>query len=184
MNDRSRATTLSKWLSYTLRHDPAAAGITLDRAGWVAVDALLAAAARAGHAMSRPELEAVVAGSDKQRFALSTDGARIRANQGHSVPVELGLAPQAPPAVLWHGTAKRFLTDILREGLKPQDRHHVHLSTDAKATLAVGGRHGSPQLLRIDAARMHADGHVFFVTANGVWLVDAVPPTYLSEGSA
>ncbi len=179
MTDRSRSIKLSKWLSYTLRHDPASAGVVLDRAGWTAVEALLAAAASHGHAMSRAELQTVVADSDKLRFAFSPDGLRIRANQGHSVSVDLGLPPQVPPAVLYHGTAKRFLPSIRKDGLTPQERHHVHLSIDPKATLAVGGRHGHPLLLRIDAARMHADGHVFFVTANGVWLVDAVPPSYL-----
>jgi putative RNA 2'-phosphotransferase len=169
----------STWLSWALRHDPQAAGIVLDEAGWTAVPALLAAAAAAGHALDRDRLAALVAASDKQRFALSPDGLRIRANQGHSVPVALGLAAQAPPAVLFHGTAERFLGAIRRAGLERRARHHVHLSTEPATADAVGGRHGRPVVLRVDAARMHADGHVFRCSANGVWLVDAVPPQYL-----
>jgi putative RNA 2'-phosphotransferase len=120
-----------------------------------------------------------VASSDKQRFAL--DGDRIRASQGHSVRVDLGLTPLPPPPVLFHGTPERNVPAILREGLRRGDRHHVHLSPDARTATAVGARRGRPAVLSVDAAAMADDGHVFLRSANGVWLVDAVPPQYLTR---
>jgi len=174
-----RIVDLSKWLSWALRHDPTAAGITLDAAGWCDIDAVLAAAARAGRTMTMAELSQVVSTSDKKRFALSDGGHLIRANQGHSVPVELGLAPQAPPHLLFHGTADRFVAAIRTEGLKRQARHHVHLSADRGTATSVGVRHGRPVVLVIAAGRMHADGHLFYRSENVVWLVEAVPPAYL-----
>lgn len=162
-----------------LRHDPASVGLTLDRAGWVGVDDLLEALRTADVDVSRGALDEVVRTSDKQRFAFDGTGTRIRAQQGHSVPVDLGLEPQDPPAVLWHGTVDRFLDAILAEGLAPRQRHHVHLSPDVATARVVGARRGAPVLLRVDAAAMAADGHVFRCSGNGVWLVDAVPPRYL-----
>lgn len=171
---------VSKFLSLVLRHDPSAAGVALDDAGWVAVDALIAGANAAGVALDRATLERVVAENDKKRFALSPDGRRIRASQGHSVEVALGLPPVEPPPVLYHGTATRFLDDIRSAGLVSRARQHVHLSADEETAVAVGTRHGRPAVLRVDAARMHADGHVFHRSENGVWLTDAVPARYLS----
>jgi len=169
----------SKFLSLVLRHRPEHIGITLDSAGWVAVDELLAAARRTGFPLDRATLERVVAENDKRRFALSTDGARIRASQGHSVGVELGLKPQTPPDVLFHGTAARFLESIRREGLKPGSRTHVHLSADEETARVVGRRHGSPVVLGVEAGTMHRDGHEFLCSENGVWLAQAVPARYL-----
>ena len=183
MSHRSRTTDLSKWLSYVLRHNPSSAGLTLDTAGWVAVDLLLAAAGRSGNGMKHNELEEVVATSDKQRFAFDEDRTRIRANQGHTITVDLQLPQMTPPAVLYHGTPLRFLDSILRDGLRPQQRHHVHLSHDPQTALRVGNRQGKAVLLRIDAERMHADGHVFLRSENGVWLSDHVPPMYLNRGN-
>ena len=170
----------SKFLSLVLRHQPEAAGVALDDAGWVAVDALLAGCAAAGTPITRAELDAVVRTNDKQRFALSEDGTRIRANQGHSVEVELGHAPADPPAVLYHGTSTDALPSIRAVGLERRNRHHVHLSDRPDTAAAVGGRHGKPVVLAVDAARMRADGHAFYRTPNGVWLADAVPPAYLT----
>lgn len=181
MSGRNRITDLSKWLSYVLRHNPGSAGVVLDSAGWTSVDDLLAAAHQHGHGMNRTELDEVVATSDKQRFAFNEDRTRIRANQGHSVTVDLQLPVMTPPAVLYHGTPTRFVESILRDGLRPQQRHHVHLSTEIRTAMQVGNRRGEAVLLRIDAARMHADGHVFYRSENGVWLTDHVPPTYLSQ---
>jgi putative RNA 2'-phosphotransferase len=178
MTDRS-LTQVSKWMSLVLRHEPAKFGVELDEAGWTRVDDLLAAADRAGVPLDDATLRRIVAESDKKRFALSDDCAMIRASQGHSVEVELGLAPVEPPPVLFHGTATRFLDSIRREGLVPGSRRQVHLSADVDTARTVGARHGRPAILRIDAARMHADGHRFFRSANGVWLVDAVPAEYL-----
>ena len=169
----------SKFLSLVLRHRPERIGITLDSAGWVAVDELLAAARRSGFPLDRATLERVVAENDKRRFAFSADGARIRASQGHSVGVDLGLAPQAPPDVLFHGTAARFLESIRCEGLKAGSRTHVHLSADEVTARTVGQRHGSPVVLRVEAGAMHRDGHEFYHSENGVWLALAVPARYL-----
>ncbi len=184
MSKRDRTTDLSKWLSYVLRHDPRSAGLTLDSAGWTTVDELLAAAQRSHHGMTRQELQVVVTTSDKQRFAFNDDHSRIRANQGHSIPVDLQLPVMVPPDVLYHGTTERFIASILHDGLRPQQRHHVHLSAETKTAVSVGGRHGKPVVLRVDAARMQADGHVFRRSENGVWLAEHVPPNYLGREDA
>jgi len=149
----------SKFLSLVLRHDPARIGITLDAAGWTDVAALLTACAAHGVAISRDELAALVASSDKQRFALSPDGSRIRANQGHSVPVELGLAAAAPPARLFHGTVAAALPGIRAAGIEKRSRHHVHLSADRATAGKVGGRRGKPVILVVRADDMAAAGH-------------------------
>lgn len=173
------AIRISKRLSYVLRHVPASVGLVLDEGGWVAVDDLLAALARHGPRVTAEELAAVVAGNDKQRFTIA--GGRIRANQGHSVPVELGLAPSDPPEVLYHGTARRNLDSIQDVGLRRGNRHHVHLSIDTATAHRVGARRSGPvAVLAVAAAGMAADGHVFFVSANGVWLTEHVPPQYVS----
>jgi putative RNA 2'-phosphotransferase len=148
--------SVSKFLSLVLRHDPARVGLELDAAGWVAVDDLLAAMRDAGVEIDRAALERIVAESDKQRFALSADGSRIRANQGHSVKVELGLEPRVPADVLFHGTAARFVESIRREGLRPGARTHVHLSPDERTARKVGQRHGRPIILTV-AARTTPD---------------------------
>ncbi len=165
----------SKFLSLILRHDPGRIGITLDQAGWVEVDRLLAGLARAGEPMSREELEAIVMESDKQRFSISEDGLRIRANQGHSVPVELGYAPLAPPARLYHGTVARFVPAIRAEGLRKGARHDVHLTEAPSTASTVGQRRGRPVILTVRAGEMAGKGHLFFLSANGVWLTDHVP---------
>ncbi|MEJ3655331.1 RNA 2'-phosphotransferase [Actinomycetes bacterium KLBMP 9759] len=178
MDDKTLV-SISKRLSLHLRHAPEKIGITLDPAGWVRIDALLAALAAHGSRISRADLDAVVAGNDKQRFVI--DGDRIRANQGHSVAIELDLLPREPPPVLYHGTVGRFLDAIHREGLRPMARHDVHLSASVETAQRVGARRGKPVVLRVDAAAMHRDGHEFRVSANGVWLTSAVPPRYLSH---
>lgn len=179
--DAKQATRLSKFLSLHLRHTPAAIGLELQEGGWVNVADLLAACATHGVPISREVLAELVAGSDKQRFAFDATGARIRAQQGHSVEVDLQLTPAAPPAVLYHGTAPAALPAIRREGLQKMDRHHVHLSPDEETARRVGARRGPPVILAIDAAALHAAGGVFYESGNGVWLVDAVPPEYLRE---
>jgi putative RNA 2'-phosphotransferase len=171
---------LSHRLSYLLRHAPQEAGMKLEAGGWVRVDDLLAGLTAGGMHIGRDQLEAVVAGSDKQRFAFDDSGERIRANQGHSVPVDLELRPQMPPEVLYHGTTGEFTTVIFRDGLKKMNRHHVHLSPDTETASRVGARRGKPVILRIDAAAMQQAGHVFFCSENGVWLTDEVPPEYLA----
>ncbi|MER8187062.1 RNA 2'-phosphotransferase [Kitasatospora sp. NPDC094015] len=178
--DEKQTVRVSKTLSRVLRHDPDAIGITLDAAGWVPVDELLAALARHNRRISRAQLDHVVATNNKRRFAFSGDGRSIRASQGHTVEVDLGLPPSTPPAVLYHGTGSRTVGVILAEGLRPMTRRDVHLSADTGTAERVGARHGRPVVLVVDAAAMAAAGHVFRVSANGVWLTDAVPPAYLS----
>jgi putative RNA 2'-phosphotransferase len=176
---KDRTVQTSKFLSLILRHQPAKVGITLDGAGWVGVAELLEAMKRHGTPLSVEELRHVVETSDKKRFALSDDGLRIRASQGHSVDVELGYEPATPPDVLYHGTVGRFLAAIRAEGLRKGQRHHVHLSTDVQTAEKVGGRRGEAVVLGVDAARMARDGLVFYVSANGVWLTEHVPAGYI-----
>jgi putative RNA 2'-phosphotransferase len=170
---------ISKFLSLVLRHKPETIGLSLDRGGWARVDELIAAANRAGMPLDQASLQQVVEQNDKQRFAFSDDGRRIRASQGHSLPVDLGLEPLAPPQVLYHGTATRFLNSIQRQGLVPRGRTHVHLSPDEPTAVRVGQRHGKPVVLRVQARRMHQDGFRFYLSANGVWLTQKVPVEYL-----
>jgi len=181
MIEKKRATSISKYLSLVLRHDPAAAGVTLDEEGWVDVDDLLAGAARHGFSFTRAELEEVVHTNEKQRFAFSVDSQRIRASQGHSISVDLGLTPETPPEVLYHGTVDRFLSAIMDHGLEKRSRQYVHLSPDVETATRVGSRRGQPVILRIAAASMHSDGFHFFCSANGVWLTERVPPQYISS---
>ncbi len=169
----------SKFLSLVLRHQPETIGIELDDSGWVAVEELLAALAKNKRPLSREELETVVRENDKQRFAFSDDGTLIRANQGHSVEVKLELLPTEPPEFLWHGTTERFVDAIRNEGLKKMQRHHVHLHPDVEVATTVGSRRGKPVLLKVYSGRMHQEGFEFFVSDNGVWLVDHVPPTFI-----
>jgi putative RNA 2'-phosphotransferase len=170
---------LSRFVSRALRHDPGRIGLRLDPSGWADVEELLAGAAAAGVPLTRERLDALVEQNDKQRFALSGDRTRIRASQGHSVPVDLRLEPVAAPDVLYHGTGRAAVGAILVEGLTARGRHHVHLSGDPRTAEAVGRRHGSPVVLVVDARRMQADGRPLYRSANGVWLADAVPPGYL-----
>ncbi|GGS84706.1 putative RNA 2'-phosphotransferase [Streptomyces toxytricini] len=164
-------------MSKHLRHQPERIGLRLDPQGWAEIDDLLAAAAAHGFPVTRAELDHVVAANDKQRFAV--DGTRIRANQGHTVPVDLALPEAEPPAHLYHGTVAAALDAIRTEGLRPMARHHVHLSPDRETATRVGARRGRPVVIGVDAAAMRAAGHVFRISANGVWLVDAVPPQFL-----
>jgi putative RNA 2'-phosphotransferase len=178
---RDRATRVSKYLAKVLRHAPQDIGLTLGEHGWVAVDELLDRSASAGLPITREELDAAVHASGKRRYAYDETGTRIRALQGHSVAVDLGLEPVDPPPVLFHGTHPGALDAIRRDGLVPMRRHHVHLSPDVATARQVGGRRGRAIVLEVDAAAMARDGHVFLRADNGVWLTDAVAPRYLAE---
>ncbi|WP_349656433.1 RNA 2'-phosphotransferase [Xanthomonas sp. 10-10] len=177
-------TETSKFLSYVLRHAPESIGLVLDRDGWADIATLIAAANAEGKALDAELIRAVISSSDKQRFALSADGLRMRAVQGHSTAsVALAHVAKAPPTLLYHGTATRFLDAILREGLRPGQRHHVHLSADSQTAMDVGARYGTPVLLIIQAGQMHDQGLQFFQADNGVWLTDAVPVAFLTRAS-
>lgn len=176
--DGERLVRLSKRMSNALRHDPDRVGLALDEGGWVSMADFLAALR-----ISRAELDAVVAGNDKQRFAVERgpNGVeRIRANQGHSIPVDLGLPPVPPPDRLYHGTSSRALASIRVTGLHRGERHHVHLSADVDTARKVGARRdGAVVVLTVAAGAMARDGYEFYRSANGVWLTDQVPPAYL-----
>lgn len=177
--NRNRLIKTSKFLSYVLRHRPDEIGIQLDDSGWVEVDALLRASGEHGQKLSPELLQEIVATNDKKRFAFSDDGKRIRASQGHSIEIDLDLEQREPPEQLYHGTVERFLESIMSTGLIKGNRHHVHLSSDVETASKVGGRRGRPIILRVDAGKMHHDGHTFYRSANGVWLCDSVPPAYI-----
>ena len=171
----------SKFLSLILRHRPELVDLQLDAHGWADVGELVTKVNKKnGTHLARSDIEHVVATSDKQRFQLSADGQQIRANQGHSIEVDLELEPVEPPAVLYHGTATRFAESIMKHGLAKRQRHHVHLSADLDTAEAVGKRHGKLAMFLVDAAGMHQGGHEFFVSANGVWLTDHVPAEFLT----
>lgn len=176
----SELTSISKFLSYILRHKPEAIGISLDTEGWADVQDIIEKAKTNGHSLSIELIREVVAKNDKKRFALSTDGTHIRAVQGHSTAsVELKLEERTPPDILYHGTAERFLEGIRLDGLKPQSRHYVHLSADTETAVKVGQRYGKPVVLKINAKLMHDNGLKFYRAENGVWLTRAVPVEFI-----
>jgi len=179
---KKRHIRVSKFLSLVLRHKPEEVGVELDREGWVSVSRLLEALEANGLRLTLDELHEVVRANDKQRFSFSPDGLSIRASQGHSVEVELGYEPSEPPPNLYQGTAERFLPSIRQQGLLRGRRHHVHLSEQEATAVAVGMRYGRPVILSIASGAMHADGHPFFRSANGVWLTKHVPARYITFG--
>src|SRR4051794_3650416 len=172
-------TRISKFLSLVLRHEPGKIGLTLDGQGWAEVEDLIACAGRHGWRLDRALVERVVATNDKKRFALSEDGRRIRASQGHSVAVDLALEPRTPPEVLFHGTATRFLDSIRARGLLPGSRNHVHLSGDEATAVKVGSRHGRAVVLKVRAGEMDRAGVAFYLSDNGVWLTGHVDAGFL-----
>ncbi len=174
-----REVKISKFLSLVLRHKPEEIGLKLDEAGWVPVAELIAACRDNGFEFTAEELRGVVANNDKKRFSFSEDEMLIRANQGHSVEVELGYQPATPPETLFHGTADRFLGSIKEQGLLKGKRHHVHLSADTETAANVGQRYGKPVVLKVNAGKMLQDGFVFYISTNGVWLTEHVPVSYL-----
>ena len=169
----------SKFMSLVLRHKPETIGLELDAEGWASVADLVSGS---GGKLTEDIVRRIVAESDKQRFALSPDGTEIRANQGHSIAVDLGLEPREPPERLFHGTAARFLESIRAAGLEPRSRQYVHLSVDAASAEVVGARHGTPVVLTIDSAGLHRDGYALFLSRNGVWLTEAVSARYIGFG--
>lgn len=169
----------SKFLSLILRHKPEEIGLVLDAQGWADIDELIHLANLRGKSLTRSGVEELVATNEKRRFAISADGARIRASQGHSVSVDLGLQPQTPPERLFHGTATRHLPSIRRHGLHSGSRSHVHLSKDEATATNVGARHGKPAVLTVQSGAMCRDGFLLFLSENGVWLTERVPTRYI-----
>lgn len=178
MNEK-RQTKISKFLSLILRHKPEEINLSLDENGWADVSELIKKSAEYDFPLTLDELETVVASSDKKRFAFDETKTKIRANQGHSVAVDVGFEEKTPPKILYHGTAERNLESILKTGLEKRERHHVHLSHETDTARNVGTRYGKPVILAIDAEQMAANGYKFYISANGVWLVAEVPPKFL-----
>ena len=178
MEQRNSDVKLGRFLSLVLRHDPHAAGITLDEHGWADVNELLAGVSRTGRKIDRVTLERIVRENNKQRYSFNGDGTKIRANQGHSLQVDVELKAAQPPKYLYHGTASRFLPAIQKEGIRKMSRQHVHLSGDFETAMAVGKRHGIPVVITIDAGAMARDGVAFYRSENGVWLCGHVEPKY------
>ncbi|WP_428655333.1 RNA 2'-phosphotransferase [Runella sp.] len=171
---------ISKFLSLVLRHNPALIGLKLDANGWASITDLLDKMKAKGHRISPEDLKHLVDTNSKKRFAFSDDFEKIRANQGHSVEVDLGYEKQMPPTVLFHGTAEKNVDLILKDGIKKMNRHHVHLSQDMTTARKVGMRHGKPVILNADAKGMAQRGFDFYLSNNGVWLTDFVPAEFIS----
>lgn len=169
---------LGRFLCLVLRHHPEAAGIILDKHGWADAESLLRGVCATGRQIDRETLERIVREDNKQRYSFSDDHTRIRANQGHSIQVDVELRKIQPPQYLYHGTATRFLSTIQTEGIKRMNRQYVHLSPDYQTAIAVGRRYGVPVVLRVEAGAMAQSGTTFFLSENGVWLCEYVPPGY------
>lgn len=169
----------SRFLSLVLRHKPEASGIALDEHGWANVDALLRGMRRK-HPITTEELETIVRFDSKQRYSFNTDHKLIRANQGHSIHVDVELKECTPPELLYHGTGEKYLDSIRKSGLIPKTRLYVHLSPDENTARTVGSRHGKPAVLIVHSGQMHRDGMRFFLSENGVWLTERVPVKYLA----
>ncbi len=171
--------TISKYISLILRHKPETIGIGLDEHGWADVSALIEGVSES-YPIDMELLEEIVRTDEKQRYSFNEDHTKIRANQGHSIPVDVELKRTVPPAVLWHGTGEKYVPSIRKEGLVPKSRLYVHLSADYETAVKVGSRHGRPEVCQVDCAAMVKDGYVFYLSANGVWLTEKVPAEYLT----
>lgn len=173
-------TDTSRFISLILRHKPQVIGISLDEHGWARVDELIN-----GIAKTRPfnmaMLEEIVRTDNKQRYSFNEDKTLIRANQGHSIPVDVELEEKIPPKMLWHGTGEKYVESIDENGLLPKTRLYVHLSGDYDTAVKVGSRHGNPIVYEVDTDKMQKDGFIFYQSVNGVWLTKRVPPKYLKK---
>lgn len=172
-------TKVSKYLSLILRHKPETIGIVLDKHGWADVKQLIKGVTVNYPEFSMDILEEIVATDEKQRYSFNEDHTKIRANQGHSIPVDLELQPVEPPECLYHGTGKKYVYNIWNEGLISKSRQHVHLSKDFTTAISVGKRHGEPAVFTVKSGEMYRQGFIFYKSVNGVWLTERVPPEYL-----
>ena len=174
-----KTTNISRYIALLLRHHPEKAGLCLDEHGWVEVEALIQGVRRSYPEFNRAVLDEIVARDSKQRYAYNQDKTCIRANQGHSIPVDVELKQALPPAILYHGTGEKYVESIQKVGLIPKSRLYVHLSTDIQTAIQVGKRHGQPVVYQIDTQQMIHDGFIFYISANHIWLTKAVPVQYL-----
>ena len=174
-------TSLSKYIALILRHKPETIGITLDENGWASVSELLSGINASGNKIDMQTLEEIVAEDEKQRYSFNADKTKIRANQGHSINVDVELKKAEPPEILFHGTGEKFVPSIKSEGLKPKSRLYVHLSKDRETAVKVGSRHGKPVVFEVNSSEMSRNGYEFFLSENGVWLTKIVPAEYLRE---
>ena len=179
--NNNKVTKHSKFLSLVLRHKPETIGAELDENGWIDIDVLIQKVNDYGKKLTREDLYLIVENNSKQRFAIDEKTNKIRANQGHSLKIDLGFESIQPPEILYHGTAQRFLDSILEHGLEKRNRHHVHLSADKDTAINVGQRHGKPIILEVRAMEMYDNDFQFFKSENGVWLTDKVPVKYLNN---
>lgn len=170
---------ISKFLSLILRHSPETINLKIDENGWANVDELLLKSNQHGTKIDFDLLDEVVETSDKKRFSFNEDLTKIRANQGHSIDVDLNLKEEIPLDFLYHGTVEKFIAEIKKEGLKKMSRHHIHLSSDIETAVKVGSRRGKPKILKINALKMYNDGFKFYLSENKVWLTDNVPSEYI-----
>ncbi|NDV60384.1 RNA 2'-phosphotransferase [Bacteroides sp. 519] len=180
MNEQEKK-RIGKFISLILRHEPGKIGLKLDDNGWANVDELISKCAKHRVSFTMKQLEEIVATNDKKRYSFNDDNTKIRANQGHSINIDLELKPVEPPEYLYHGTADRFLSSIMENGIVKGSRQHVHLSKDEVTAVKVGSRHGRAVVLTIMSGKMHREGISFFVSDNGVWLTDYVDPQYISK---
>ena len=171
----------SKFIALVLRHKPEKIGLTLDEHGWADVDELIEKTVHSGRKLDKESLEYIVRTNDKKRYAFNDDHTKIRANQGHTIPVDVELKESVPPDVLYHGTAESSLPSIMDKGLLKMKRLYVHLSKDVSTAIKVGQRHGKPVVLLVDSGRMYKDGYKFYLSANGVWLTEHVPAQFLQK---
>ncbi|ELI6456075.1 RNA 2'-phosphotransferase [Flavobacterium psychrophilum] len=183
MKTEKEINNLSKFFSLILRHKPETIGIKLDENGWVNTTVLLEKSNQHGHKIDFETLKIIVETNNKKRFSFSDDFEKIRANQGHSLDIELGYLPTKPPKILFHGTAEKNINSIKLNGLEKRNRHHVHLSQDIETALNVGKRHGKPIVLEIHSEEMYNHKFDFFLSENGVWLTEKVPTIYIKEQS-
>ena len=172
---------VGRFISLILRHKPETIGITLDEHGWANVDELISGIAKKYLGFSKEILEEIVRTDNKQRYSFNADKTKIRANQGHSINVDVELEEKEPPEYLYHGTGKKYFSSIMEQGLLPKSRLYVHLSADVETAKVVGHRHGSEVVFRVDTGRMFRDGYKFYLSVNGVWLTKEVPVRYLQE---
>lgn len=170
----------SKYIALVLRHKPDVIGITLDEHGWANVNELIEGVSKT-YPLTAEQLENIVSTDNKQRYSYNEDHTLIRANQGHSVPVDVELPKKDPPAILYHGTGEKYVPSIMKNGLLPKSRLYVHLSNDLQTAETVGKRHGKPVIFVVDTKEMSADGYDFYLSVNGVWLTKTVPPHYLHK---